>query len=92
MSSPININNTLKNRTISEEFMSRSENSKQIILGFTDGNPPSTSGKQIHDSPRKRVDSAGYSPVTESILKFHGIDSIPFSLFKKKQVFVNFKN
>lgn len=83
MSSPINIPNNTKERTISEEFMARSENSKEIILGFTDGQKPTTNSTKQYESPRRRVDSIEFSPVTESLLRFHGINKIPCSLINK---------
>jgi len=83
MSSPINIPNNTKERTISEEFMARSENSKEIILGFTDGQKPTTNYTKQYESPRGRLDSIEFSPVTESVLRFHGIKKIPDSLINK---------
>jgi len=83
MSAPIEINK--KQRTISDEFSSLSNDSKSIVLGFTDGVAPTLKiTNPLYESPRRRrVDSIGYSPVTESILKFHGITTVPTSLINK---------
>lgn len=83
MSSPINIPNNTKERTISEEFTTLSENSKEIILGFTGGQKPTIKYVNQDESPRRRLDSIEFSPVTESLLRFHGINKIPGSLINK---------
>ena len=64
MSLPINVPNNIKERTISEEFMSLSDNSKEVILGFTCGQKPTTKYTEQYNSPRRRVDSIEFSPVS----------------------------
>lgn len=83
MSLPINVPNNIKERTISEEFMSLSENSKEVILGLTCGQKPTTKYTEQYNSPRRRVDSIEFSPVTKSVLIFHGVNKIPSSLINK---------
>lgn len=77
MSSPINIPPGKDSRSLSEEFESKSLETKNIILAMTGGEKP-TSKINLLFSPRCkknrfRSDSADLSPVTKSILDFHGI-------------------
>jgi hypothetical protein len=76
---PINIPNKV-DRSLSDQFDRLSNSGKQIILGMTDGIRPSTKPdfSKLQAINRVRFDSADFSPVTLSLLKFHGIkDAIP---------------
>ena len=77
---PINIPEPVlkhtRSRSLSEKFDALSAGSKDTILGMTNGVRPSLNipiEKQLPVNNRSRFDSADFSPVTNSILKFHGI-------------------
>ena len=77
MSNPINIpfSKNKEKRSLSEEFESKSEDSKKIILAMTNGTVPSskTTFKFSPSTNRVRFDSADLSPVSKGILEYHGI-------------------
>ena len=66
---------TTKDRSLSETFDALSIDSKQVVLAMCGGTRPSLSvpPPPPHSSPRLRADSVGLSPVTKSLLQFHGI-------------------
>ena len=84
MSNPIKIKDTdsprfRPDRSLSDNFESQSENSKQFILGFTDGVKPSSTIREVicHDNiNRIHVDSCSFSPVSKSLLQYHGIMTV----------------
>lgn len=77
MSNPINIpfSKNKEKRSLSEEFESNSEDSKKIILAMTNGIVPTskTTFKFSPSTKRVRFDSVDLSPVSKSILEYHGI-------------------
>lgn len=82
-SKPINITGKVE-RSLSNEYQNLSDNSKQLVLGMTDGVIP-TSKFQPENTPEERVrlDSAEFSPVSLSILKYHGVKYFSKDVFKK---------
>ena len=71
---PININSnniSVSNRTLSDDFDILSPDSKNIILGFTNGTKPTSQYRTLY--LKTRSDSIEHSPVTKSLLNFYGI-------------------
>lgn len=65
---------TTKDRSLSETFDALSIDSKQVVLTMCGGTRPSLSAQpSLPSPPRLRVDSVGLSPITKSLLQFHGI-------------------
>ena len=64
-----------KDRTLSETFEALSVDSKQVILTMCGGARPTTSIPPKPPTPthRFRTDSVDMSPVTKSLLQFHGM-------------------
>lgn len=64
-----------KDRSLSETFDALSVDSKQVILTMCGGARPTTSVPPRPPTPtyRFRSDSVDMSPVTKSLLQFHGI-------------------
>ena len=79
---PININmtNNMTNntnnheRTLSQDFDLISPDSKNIILGFTNGAKPTSQYRTLY--LKTRSDSIEHSPVTKSLLNFYGIKHV----------------
>lgn len=100
MSNPIKIEKVdppkfRPDRSLSDNFESQSENSKQFILGFTEGIKPSSSIREVihHDSiNRIRVDSCSFSPVSKALLQYHGIMTIDKNEFHRNIKENNEKN
>ena len=70
---PININNiSTPNRTLSENFDVLSPDSKNTILGFTNGTRPTSQYRTLY--LKTRSDSIEHSPDTKSLLNFYGIN------------------
>lgn len=63
-------------RSLSENFESRSENSKSVILGFTDGVKPTSQVLYREAVNRIRVDSCSLSPVSKALLQYYGLTTI----------------
>ena len=87
MSKPIKIKDTdsPRFRSLSDNFESQSENSKQFILGFTEGVKPSSTIREVihHDNiNRIRVDSCSFSPVSKAVLHYHGIMTMDKNEFR----------
>ncbi len=82
-SKPINITGKVE-RSLSNEYQNLSDNSKQLVLGMTDGAIP-TSKISPDNKPEERVrlDSAEFSPVSLSILKYHGVKYFTKDILKK---------
>ena len=82
-SKPINIETKIE-RSLSTEYQNLSDNSKQLVLGMTDGAIP-TSKISPDNKPEERVrlDSAEFSPVSLSILKYHGVKYFSKDILKK---------
>lgn len=79
-SSPINIPPTKVERTLSETFDLLSPKSRESILGMTGGARPTSTVKNTspgsYERNRRRVDSCDFSPITRTLLDFHGIKSV----------------
>uniref|UniRef100_A0A6C0LTV9 Uncharacterized protein n=1 Tax=viral metagenome TaxID=1070528 RepID=A0A6C0LTV9_9ZZZZ len=71
MSQPIDIFKN-KSRSLSDQFTELSPDSKSMILQHTGGVPPTNAVKQRCNSFHL-YDTTDLSPVTKSILEFHGI-------------------
>lgn len=70
---PIDIKNTyVPTRTLSENFDVLSPDSKNTILGFTNGTRPTSQYRTLY--LKTRSDSIEHSPVTKSLLNFYGIN------------------
>jgi len=82
-SKPINIETKIE-RSLSNEYSSLSFNSKQIVLGITEGViPTSKISPENSTEIRSRIDSADFSPVSLSILRYHGIRNLTSDSIKK---------
>lgn len=71
MSQPIEIFKK-KSRSLSDEFTELSPDSKSMILQQTGGVPP-TNAVRKRDYSVHLYDTTDLSPVTKSILQFHGL-------------------
>lgn len=63
-----------RERSLSENFESLSYNSKQVIMSMCGGAKPTSTARDTDEGYRRpRFDSTELSPVTMSILQFHGM-------------------